>query len=111
MRASRNGHVSSLSSSCTRRGRAPCELRLARFANWTLDAIAGIIDELADRHGVEYSLSSREIARGAGALNRGLAVEQLLDPDMPSETFEEMHVAYMRGLTKKQPSSSKRGKR
>jgi hypothetical protein len=29
-----------------------------------------------------------------------MAIEQLLDPDLPREVFEEMHVAYMQGLTK-----------
>jgi AcrR family transcriptional regulator len=66
----------------------------------TLDAIAAVIDALADRHGVEFTLPTREIARGGGALNRGMAIEQLLDPDLPREVFEEMHVAYMQGLTK-----------
>jgi AcrR family transcriptional regulator len=65
-----------------------------------LDEIASFIDRLAERYGVEFALPSREIARGSGALNRGLAVEQLLAPDVPVETFEEMHVAYMRGLTR-----------
>jgi AcrR family transcriptional regulator len=66
-----------------------------------LDAIAAIIETLAERHGVEYVLPAKEIARGSGALNRGMAVEQLLNPELPSELFEEMHVAYMRGLTKR----------
>ena len=50
--------------------------------------------------GVEYTIPITELVRGSGALNRGLAVEQLLDPELPVEAFEEMHVAYMRGLTK-----------
>ena len=41
-----------------------------------------------------------ELVRGSGALNRGLAVEQLLDPGLSVEAFEEMHVAFIRGLTK-----------
>ena len=65
-----------------------------------LDAIAAIIDALAERHGVEFALPAKQIARGSGALNRGMAVEQLLDPTIPGELFEEMHVAYMRGLTR-----------
>jgi AcrR family transcriptional regulator len=65
-----------------------------------LDRIAGFIDRLAEQHGVRYALPAREIARGSGALNRGLAVEQLLDPSVPVEAFEEMHVAYIRGLTR-----------
>jgi AcrR family transcriptional regulator len=88
----------------------PLRIAAREVRERTLDAIAGIIDELAERHGVEFTLPSRQIARGAGALNRGLAVEQLLDPDISAEAFEEMHVAYIRGLTKT-PSSSKRGKK
>jgi AcrR family transcriptional regulator len=65
-----------------------------------LDRIAGFVDRLAELHGVEYTIPTREVARGSGALNRGLAVEQLLAPDVPVEEFEEMHVAYMRGLTR-----------
>jgi AcrR family transcriptional regulator len=65
-----------------------------------LDAIAAIIETMARRHGVEFSLPTKDIARGSGALNRGMAVEQLLNPELPSEVFEEMHVAYMRGLMK-----------
>lgn len=68
-----------------------------------LDAIAAVIDSLARRHGVSFVLSTREIARGGAALNRGLAVEQLLDASIPGEVFEEVHLAYMRGLTRELP--------
>lgn len=66
-----------------------------------LDRIAELIDALAEQHGIEFMLPSRDIARGSGALNRGLAIEQLINPDLAGEMFEEMHVAYMRGLTKR----------
>jgi AcrR family transcriptional regulator len=65
-----------------------------------LDAIARLVDGLAARFGVRYTIPTRDMVRGSGALNRGLAVEQLLDPDLSVEAFEEMHVAYMRGLTR-----------
>lgn len=65
-----------------------------------LAAIAAVIDALAQRHGVEFVLPTRDVARGGGALNRGLAIEQLIDPALAGGVFEEMHVAYMRGLTK-----------
>lgn len=65
-----------------------------------LDAIAGLVDGLAARFGVEYTIPTRQLVRGSGALNRGLAVEQLLDPEFPVEAFEEMHVGYLRGLTR-----------
>jgi AcrR family transcriptional regulator len=73
-----------------------------------LDAIVAIVDAIGAQHEVAFTLPTREIARGAGALNRGLAIEQLLDPDLPSEIFEEIHVAYMRGLTKP-PATTKLG--
>jgi AcrR family transcriptional regulator len=66
-----------------------------------LDAIAALVSALAERHRVEFTIPIREVVRGGAALNRGLAIEQLLDPTLPGEMFEEMHVAYMRGLTKR----------
>jgi hypothetical protein len=66
-----------------------------------MEAIAALVDALAARHGVEFALPTREVVRGSGALNRGLAIEQLIDPDLPGEVFEEMHVAYMKGLTRR----------
>lgn len=65
-----------------------------------LDRIARIVELLAERHGVEYTIPISELVRGSGALKRGLAVEQLLDPGLSVEAFEEMHVAFIRGLTK-----------
>jgi len=66
-----------------------------------LDAIGDIIQSLSERHGVEYVLPPREIARGSGALARGMAVERRLNPDgVTDELFEQIHTAYMRGLTK-----------
>jgi AcrR family transcriptional regulator len=66
-----------------------------------VDAITALVGELAARHGVEFTLPLTEVVRGSGALNRGLAIEQLIDPDLPGEVFEEMHIAYMRGLTRR----------
>ena len=65
-----------------------------------LDRIARNVERLAEGHGVEYTIPISELVRGSGALNRGLAVEQLLDPGLSVEAFEEMHVAFIRGLTK-----------
>jgi AcrR family transcriptional regulator len=72
-----------------------------------LGRIVELVEQLAERHGVEYTVPITELVRGSGALNRGLAVEQLLDPELSVEAFEEMHVAYIRGLTK--PKSRKEG--
>jgi AcrR family transcriptional regulator len=66
-----------------------------------LGRIAELVDALAAQHGVEFTLPTVDIARGSGALNRGLAIEQLINPGLTGEMFEEMHVAYMRGLTRR----------
>jgi AcrR family transcriptional regulator len=71
-----------------------------------LDRIVELVEQLADRHGVEYTVPITELVRGSGALNRGLAVEQLLDPELSVEGFEEMHVAYIRGLTKQKQTEA-----
>jgi AcrR family transcriptional regulator len=73
--------------------------RLLAAASGFLDLLAAMIDALAERHGVAYSLPTREVARGSGALMRGMAVEWLLDPESQrAGVFEDMHAAYMRGL-------------
>jgi AcrR family transcriptional regulator len=62
--------------------------------------IAGLIDELASRHGVSLKIPAKEVARGSNALARGIALDGLLDPDtISAELFEEMHTAYCQGLT------------
>ncbi|HET6866788.1 MAG TPA: helix-turn-helix domain-containing protein [Solirubrobacteraceae bacterium] len=66
-----------------------------------LERIAEIVDALAAQHGVEFTMPTVDIARGSGALNRGLAIEQLINPELSGEMFEEMHLAYMRGMTKR----------
>ena len=63
-----------------------------------LDAMAQIIEELGQRHGIVYRLPAREIARGSGALMRGMVTEWLIGPNTQVEDFEEMHAAYLRGL-------------
>jgi AcrR family transcriptional regulator len=74
-----------------------------------LEAVAGIIKELASRHGVSYGIPTSEVARGWGALLRGMSIERFLDPGSRSasgELFEEMGTAYMTGL--QQPRRKRR---
>ena len=67
-----------------------------------LDVIAGLIEELASRHGVAYAIPTREVARGSAALLRGMAIERMLDPSAASlDALEQVHAAYMTGLTKR----------
>src|SRR5205823_3089148 len=42
-----------------------------------IDAITAVVEAIAARHDVEYTLPTRDVVRGSGALNRGLAIEQL----------------------------------
>jgi len=63
--------------------------------------IAGLIEELGRRHGIEFAIPTKEIARGSNALARGIALDRLLDPATVSTSlFEEMHTAYALGLTR-----------
>jgi len=66
-----------------------------------LELIADLIEELATRHGIAYAIPTLEVARGSAALLRGLMIERMLDPSAtPPELIEEMHAAYMTGLSK-----------
>jgi AcrR family transcriptional regulator len=72
-----------------------------------LDAFAGVLEELARRHGVEFAMPAREVVRGTGALGRGLALERLLDPGAPvGDLFEELFVAATLAVAKPRADSS-----
>jgi len=76
--------------------------------------IAGMIEELGARHGVGFAIPAKEIARGSNALARGIALDRLLNPGAVSaELFEEMHTAYVAGLTQdpQRGAPSRRGTR
>src|SRR5262249_22107909 len=79
--------------------RAPLRRQLVQRRDGFEDGVAAIIEDLGRRNGVGWALPPKEVARGSGALFRGLAVERLLDPEsVPIELVEEIHVAYMRGM-------------
>src|SRR5919198_76152 len=63
-----------------------------------LDVIAGLIEELASRHGVAYAIPTREVARGSAALLRGMAIERMLDPSAAS--LEELELEQLPTLPK-----------
>jgi AcrR family transcriptional regulator len=65
-----------------------------------LAGMAELIDLIAERHGIAYPIPLQEVARGTGALLRGLMLDWILDPDGDdrAEVFEEMVAAYLRGL-------------
>jgi AcrR family transcriptional regulator len=61
--------------------------------------IADIIRDGCRRHGVRLRLPFDQVARGGGALSRGVRLEWLVDPEAVGEQdFEEMLVAYLTGL-------------
>jgi AcrR family transcriptional regulator len=65
-----------------------------------LDAIAAVIEALAERHGVALRVPPLEAARASSVLARGYSAERRLDPDaVSSGMFVELHAAFMRGLT------------
>jgi len=72
-------------------------------------AIAELIDDLAERHGVTYSLPTVEVVRGSSALARGMGLERLIAPDLPlGASFEELFVAQMIGLVRSAPERAAR---
>jgi AcrR family transcriptional regulator len=69
--------------------------------------IADLLREGCERHGVSLRLPPEEVARGGGALSRGMRLERLLDPAGASEDdFVEMFTAYVTGLI--EPDGRKR---
>jgi AcrR family transcriptional regulator len=81
--------------------------RLRATREQFLDALAGTIETLRGHHGTSFSLPPREVARGAGALMRGMAVEWAIDPaGEDGRAFEEMLAAYLRGLAVPSPEGS-----
>jgi AcrR family transcriptional regulator len=81
--------------------------RLRATREQFLDALAATIETLRRHHGTSFSLPPREVARGAGALMRGMAVEWAIDPaGEDGRAFEEMLAAYLRGLAVPSPEGS-----
>lgn len=73
---------------------------VARRSEAILGGLTALVEELARRHGMQLLVPAREIARGGGALTRGVRLERAigLADDLTAEMFEEMFLAYVRGL-------------
>lgn len=70
-----------------------------------LAAIAGIVESLAERHGVSFRVSPHEMARASSVLARGISAERLADPELVSpDLFVELHTALLRGLVVRERS-------
>jgi AcrR family transcriptional regulator len=75
-----------------------------------MDAIGDLIEGLAERHGMEFTIPARDVARGSSALVRGVELERLLDPQADeAELFEEMWMAFVRGIAR--PARGRRRRR
>jgi AcrR family transcriptional regulator len=75
------------------------------------DIIAELIDELVRRHGVRLAIPAKEVARGSGALVRGIALDRLLEPaNVSPEMFEKMHTAFVLGLLEPAERPGQEGK-
>jgi AcrR family transcriptional regulator len=75
-----------------------------------MDAIAELIEDLGERHGIEYAIPARDVARGSSALVRGMELERLLEPEADeAKLFEEMWMAFIRGLAR--PARGRPGRR
>jgi AcrR family transcriptional regulator len=67
----------------------------------TMDAIAEVIEEMAKRHRVQFTIPVRDVARATSALVRGMELERLLDPGTDeADLFEAMWMAFVRGVTR-----------
>jgi AcrR family transcriptional regulator len=73
--------------------------RLRELRERFLAAMAEQIEVIGERHAMAYRLSPQEIARGTGALMRGLVLDWILDPsgENRADDFEESVAAFLRG--------------
>jgi AcrR family transcriptional regulator len=72
----------------------------ARRHEAMIGAVSALIEQLVGSHGMRLTIPAREVTRGGGALSRGVRLERAigLDDGAGIEVFEEMFVAFMRGL-------------
>jgi AcrR family transcriptional regulator len=89
--------ISDFASHATRHPELRERLRAARGT--FLDVLAASIEGVCRQHDMTFSVPPREVARGVGALMRGMTLEWAIDPSpTDAAAFEQMLVAYLRGL-------------
>jgi AcrR family transcriptional regulator len=76
------------------------QARLRELRERFLGAMAELIEVVGERHGISYRLPAHEVARGTGALMRGLVLDWILEPADESRVgvFEETVAAFLRGV-------------
>jgi AcrR family transcriptional regulator len=74
--------------------------RAAQRSEEILDGVTELVEEVARRHDMETVIPAREIARGGGALTRGIRLERAIGiaDECTVEIYEAMFNAYVRGL-------------
>jgi AcrR family transcriptional regulator len=74
--------------------------RLAELRKRFLTSMAALIEVLGERLGLAYLLPAYEVARGTGALMRGLTLDWIIEPrdDARAHVFEETVAAFLRGV-------------
>jgi AcrR family transcriptional regulator len=74
--------------------------RLRELRERFLAAMAELIEAIGERHNLVHRLPAQEVARGTGALLRGLMLDWILDPDGADRAavFEETVAAFLRGV-------------
>jgi AcrR family transcriptional regulator len=81
--------------------REPIRRAMSERHEHAMGALAALIEELATRHGLAFTIPAREIARGSSALVRGLELERTLDPELgDARHFEEIWTAFVTGLAR-----------
>jgi AcrR family transcriptional regulator len=66
--------------------------------------IAGHIEEVAARSGMEFPYPVETLAQSCGGMLRGLLLQRLLDQArVPSEVIEDAFVAFVRGMARPRP--------
>jgi AcrR family transcriptional regulator len=75
--------------------------RLRELREGFLAALADLIVQVGERHGLAYRLPAQEVARATGALLRGLVLDWILEPDGDGRGayFEETVAAFLRGVS------------
>jgi AcrR family transcriptional regulator len=67
-----------------------------------LHAFAELVEQIGAKFGVTFRREPFEMARGYGALGRGLSLEKLLDPEAPIESlYEELFVTGALGMSER----------
>lgn len=84
--------------------------RLRELHERQIGWIARLLEDACERYGMALALPALEVARGGGALSRGIRLERLLDPNgVDEKAFEEMFTAYVNGLATEVDTGSREG--